>query len=84
MLDNLEWATQVRAQEHLVKLDIRRLQEQIDTLSTFRVSSTSCSEADRQGHSLPDALQTLVKQLGAESDVDVEKRAALKQKVSHP
>jgi hypothetical protein len=41
MSNNVAWATQVRAQEHLVKTDLQRLQEQIDTLSTFRVGNVS-------------------------------------------
>lgn len=39
MHDNVAWATNMRAQENLLKVDLRRLQEQIDALSTFRVSS---------------------------------------------
>lgn len=39
MSDNVAWATNVRAQENLLKVDLRRLQEQIEALSTFRVSA---------------------------------------------
>ncbi|KLT40732.1 hypothetical protein CC85DRAFT_287130 [Cutaneotrichosporon oleaginosum] len=58
MADNIAWATQLRAQEHLVKTDQQRLQDQIDALSTFR------------GQSLPDALAALVKELEHDSERD--------------
>ncbi|BEI90203.1 uncharacterized protein CcaverHIS019_0302730 [Cutaneotrichosporon cavernicola] len=56
MSSNIAWATQMRAQEHLMKTDLQRLQDQIDTLSTFR------------GQSLPDAVAALLKELEHDSE----------------
>lgn len=70
MSDNIAWATQVRAQEHLMKTDLQRLQDQIDTLSTFRVGAATRTVLTWQGQSLPDALAALAKELGHDSEHD--------------
>ncbi|GMK58220.1 hypothetical protein CspeluHIS016_0502520 [Cutaneotrichosporon spelunceum] len=67
MSNNIAWATQMRAQEYLMNMDLRRLQDQIDTLSTFR------------GHSLSDAVTSLIKEL--EHDCEHDGRAEVKREL---
>jgi len=57
---NAAWSAQIRGKQAVVQGELRRLKEQVERLTAFKVGEKKVSTLTRQDNNVPNAIQTCV------------------------